>query len=131
MPYGLSEHRKGRHMVVGARERSEVRDEQLDIFECRLLVFLEIDAEPAGGEAAVALRLFRATNAVSSSASATVTRPTPRAVTSASTRLPRSSARRKIVRGWPCEVDVAPPRGRAASPVYDGGKPCNCCHIEK
>jgi hypothetical protein len=31
---------------------------------------------------------------------------------SASTRLPRSSARRKIVRGCPCEVDAAPPWGR-------------------
>jgi hypothetical protein len=40
------------------------------------------------------------------------TRPISRAVTSARTRLPRSSARRKIVRGWPCEVDAAPPRGR-------------------
>jgi hypothetical protein len=32
----------------------------------------------------------------------------PRVVTSARTRLSCSSARRKIVRGWPCEVDAAP-----------------------
>jgi hypothetical protein len=34
------------------------------------------------------------------------------AATSASTRLSPSSARRKIVRGWPCEVDAPPARGR-------------------
>ena len=32
--------------------------EQRDIFERRLLLFLEIEAEPAGGEAAVAVRLL-------------------------------------------------------------------------
>jgi hypothetical protein len=31
------------------------------------------------------------------------------AVASAPIRFPRSSARRKIVRGWPCEVEAAPP----------------------
>jgi hypothetical protein len=51
-------------------------------------------------------------SAVSSSASAIVTRPISRAVTSASRRFSRSSARRKIVRGWPCEVDAPPLRGR-------------------
>jgi hypothetical protein len=75
-------------------------------------VFLEPEAEPAGGKAAIALGCFRATSAVSSSASAIVTRPIARVVTSARTRLPRSSARRKIVRGWSCEVDAAPLRGR-------------------
>jgi hypothetical protein len=45
-------------VVLWGRERSQVRDEQRDIFECRLLVFLEIEAEPAGSEAAVALGLL-------------------------------------------------------------------------
>jgi hypothetical protein len=45
-------------VISRVRDRSQVRDEQCDIFERRLLVFLEIEAEPAGGEAAVALRLF-------------------------------------------------------------------------
>jgi hypothetical protein len=44
-------------VVVRARERSQVRDEQRDIFQCHFLVFLEIVAEPAGGEAPVAFRL--------------------------------------------------------------------------
>jgi hypothetical protein len=33
-------------------------------------------------------------------------------VASAPIRFPRSSARRKAVHGWPCEVDVPPPWGR-------------------
>jgi hypothetical protein len=45
-------------VVFSGRERLQIRDEQRDIFERRLLVFLEIDAEPAGGEAAVTLRLL-------------------------------------------------------------------------
>jgi hypothetical protein len=45
-------------VVFSSGERSQVRDEELDMLERRLLVFLEIDAEPAGGEAAVAVRLF-------------------------------------------------------------------------
>jgi hypothetical protein len=45
-------------VVLWGRERSQLRDEQRDIFERRLFVFLEIEAEPAGGEAAVALGLF-------------------------------------------------------------------------
>jgi len=76
-------------------------------------------------------RCFHATSAVSSSAPAIVTRPISRAVTSASTRLSCSSARRKIVRGWPCEVDVPPPGAETARPVYDGGIPCNLRHIER
>jgi hypothetical protein len=43
-----------------------------------------------------------------SSGSPAKIRPTSRAVASATTRLPRSSAWRKIVRGWPCEGDAAP-----------------------
>jgi hypothetical protein len=73
---------------------------------------------------------LRATSAVSSSASAIVTRPISRAVTSARTRLSCSSARRKIVRGWPCEVDVLHLRGRDGeaslerhSPTRGGGSP--------
>jgi hypothetical protein len=45
-------------MLFRARESSQVRDELLDMLKRRLLVFLEIEAEPAGGEAAVALGLF-------------------------------------------------------------------------
>src|SRR5205807_1026642 len=39
-------------------------------------------------------------------------RPVVSSVASETSRFPRSSARRKTVRGWPCEVDVSPPRGR-------------------
>jgi hypothetical protein len=39
-------------VVLGGRERLQIRDEQRDILERRLLVLLEINAEPAGGEAA-------------------------------------------------------------------------------
>jgi hypothetical protein len=45
-------------MVLWGRERSQVGDEWLDIFERCLLMFLEVEAQPAGGEAAVAVRLF-------------------------------------------------------------------------
>jgi hypothetical protein len=65
-------------------------------------VFFEVEAEPAGGEAAVALRLLPRDRAVSSSASA-------------STRLSRSSARRKItgmpLRGRPLLLSGAGRRG--------------------
>jgi hypothetical protein len=53
-----SQDRERRGVIISAPERSQLRDEQLDIFECCLLVFLEPEAQPAGGEAAVAVRLF-------------------------------------------------------------------------
>ena len=58
LPCGLPQNRERRRVVLRARERSQVRDEQLDIFERRLLVFLEPEAEPTGGEAAKAVRLL-------------------------------------------------------------------------
>jgi hypothetical protein len=57
-PCGLPQDRECRRMLFRARERSQVRDEQFDMLKRRLLVFLEIEAEPAGGEAAVAVRLL-------------------------------------------------------------------------
>jgi hypothetical protein len=39
-------------VILRGRQRSQVRDEQVDIFERGLLMLLEIEAEPAGGEAA-------------------------------------------------------------------------------
>jgi hypothetical protein len=45
-------------VVFSGGESSQVRDEQPDIFERRLLVFLEPEAEPAGGETGVAGRLL-------------------------------------------------------------------------
>jgi hypothetical protein len=57
-PCGLPQNCERRGVVFSGGERSQVRDEQLDIVECRLLVFLEIEAQPAGGEAALAVRLF-------------------------------------------------------------------------
>jgi hypothetical protein len=47
-----------RGVILWHGERLQARDEQPDFFERRLLVFLEIETEPAGGEAAVAVRLF-------------------------------------------------------------------------
>ena len=58
MPSGPPQDRERRGVVLGRRERSQVRDEQFDIFERRPLVFLEAEAQPAGGEAAVAVRLY-------------------------------------------------------------------------
>jgi hypothetical protein len=40
------------------RKRSQVRDQQLDLFERCLLVLLEVQARPAGSEPAVAVRLL-------------------------------------------------------------------------
>jgi hypothetical protein len=85
-------------VVLSGRERSQVRDEHLDMLERRLLVFLEIEAQPAGGETAVAMRLFTGDQRRQLERLGIVTRPISRAVTSARTRLPRSSARLKIVR---------------------------------
>ena len=99
-------------MVLWGRERWQGRDEQRDVIEGHPLVFFEPEAEPAGGEAAVAVRLFPRDQCGQLERLAIVTRPISRAVTSASTRLSCSSARRKIVREWPCEVDAAPLRGR-------------------
>jgi hypothetical protein len=45
-------------MVLRGRQRLQIRDDQRDIFERRLLVLLEVEAEPSGGEAAVAVRLL-------------------------------------------------------------------------
>ena len=59
-PCDLPQNRERRGVVLSCRERSQVRDEQRDIFERRLLVFLEREAEPAGGEATVTLRLVSA-----------------------------------------------------------------------
>src|SRR4029079_11287784 len=57
-PCGLPQNRKRPGVVFSGSERSQVRDEQLDMLELRLLVLLEPEAKPAGGEAAVALGLF-------------------------------------------------------------------------
>jgi hypothetical protein len=45
-------------MVVWVRYRSQVRDQELDIFECGLLVLIKVKAQPAGSKAAVAVRLL-------------------------------------------------------------------------
>jgi hypothetical protein len=37
-------------VILPGSERSQVRDEYLDMLERRLLVFLEKEAEPAGSE---------------------------------------------------------------------------------
>ena len=71
------------------------------MLERRLLVFLEKEAEPAGGEAAVAVRLFPRDQCRQLERLSDFTRPISRAVTSASTRLSCFSVRRKMVRGWP------------------------------
>ena len=58
-------------------------------------------------------RLRSATSAVKSSASARLRPRISRAASSAATTLPTSIDRRKIVSGWPCDVDSgAPIRGR-------------------
>jgi len=44
-------------VILWIGERSQARDEQHDILKRRPLVFLEPEAEPAGGEAAVAFGL--------------------------------------------------------------------------
>ncbi len=54
-------------------------------------------------------RSRNAISAVSSSASERSRPPSSRAVISAATRLPCSSARRNTVRGWPCDVTAASP----------------------
>jgi len=51
LPCGLPEDCERRGVVLLLGERLQVRDEQRHIFERRPLVFLEIEAEPAGGEA--------------------------------------------------------------------------------
>jgi hypothetical protein len=45
-------------VILRSRERSQIPYEQRDILERRLLVFLEPEAQPAGGEAAVAIGLL-------------------------------------------------------------------------
>jgi hypothetical protein len=54
---------------------------------------------------------FRAISIVRSSASVRLSGGSSFAVASATTRLPRSTARLKMVGGWPCEVDAPPPPG--------------------
>jgi hypothetical protein len=58
LPGSLPEDREHGGVLVRTRKRSQVRDERSDIIEPRLLVLLEVEAEPAGGEAAVALWLL-------------------------------------------------------------------------
>ena len=95
LPCGLSQDRERRAVVLWGSERSQVRNEQLDMLERRTLVFLEIETEPAGGEVAAAVRLFPCNECVSSSASAIVTRPISRAATSAMKRLSRCARRKE------------------------------------
>jgi hypothetical protein len=54
----LSQDRKRRGVILWDGERLKVRDEQSDVFECRLLVLFEEETKPAGGEASVAVRLL-------------------------------------------------------------------------
>ena len=54
--YGFSQPRQRRRVLPRAHERLQIRDEQRDLFKRRPFVFFE--AEPAGSEAAVAVRLF-------------------------------------------------------------------------
>jgi hypothetical protein len=57
MPCGLPEDCERRGVILWIGERSQARDEQRDILKRRPLVFLEPEAEPPGGEAAVAFGL--------------------------------------------------------------------------
>ena len=58
LSHSLSQDRERRGVLRQARKRSQVRDKQRHIVERRLLVLFEPEAEPAGGEAAVAVRLL-------------------------------------------------------------------------
>jgi hypothetical protein len=58
LAYHLPQDRERRGVVTWGRQRPEVRDEELDILERRLLVLLEVEAQPASGEAALTVRLF-------------------------------------------------------------------------
>jgi hypothetical protein len=50
--------RKRRGLILWHGERLQARDEQPDIFERRLLVLIQVEAEPASGEAPVTVRLL-------------------------------------------------------------------------
>jgi hypothetical protein len=54
----LSSGRKRRGVILWHGERLQARDEQPDIFERRLLVLIQVEAEPASGEAPVTVRLL-------------------------------------------------------------------------
>jgi hypothetical protein len=77
------------------------------MLERRLLLFLEVEAELAGCEAAVAVRLLPRHQCGQLERLGHRHAAISRAVTSARTRLSCSSARRRIVRGWPARF---PPR---------------------
>ena len=89
--------------------------------------FLEIETEPAWGEAAVAVRLFPRNQCRQLEVPSA--RAPPRSSLgrspARSPRFSRSSARLKIVRGWPCEVDAAPLRAERPSgrPKFRRGSP--------
>jgi hypothetical protein len=71
---------------------------------------------------------LRAIRSVSSSASPRLIRPISFAVASATSGFPCSSARRKTVRAWPCEVDAHPPRGRDDAPESRGSPASDPLH---
>ena len=55
---GLPQDCEPRAVVLCGRESLKVRDEQSDVFECRLLMLFEEETKPAGGEATVTVRLL-------------------------------------------------------------------------
>jgi hypothetical protein len=55
---GSPQDRKRRGVILWHGERLQARDEQRDMFERRLLVLFQVEAEPAGGEVAVAIGLL-------------------------------------------------------------------------
>jgi hypothetical protein len=99
------------HRPSPTRAGKAGRDHQ-SFVDRRLGMLLEVAQQTAGRDSGMPAWLFVRVSTVSSSASGRLIDPTSFAVASATSRLPCSSARRKTVREWPCEVDAPPPRGR-------------------
>ncbi len=100
--------------VAVAGEGREAGGDKGQINDRGFIVLLEVALQPAGRDARMLCGSFLAISSVSSSVSTRPTLPISLAVASATSKFSCWSARLKTVRGWPCEVDVPPPRAGTA-----------------
>jgi hypothetical protein len=100
-----------RLLVLRPAEREQRADDRRQLLDRRVSL-LQVAAQPAGGEAAVPLRLLARDERGQLQRVGEPELRSSCAVASEMTRLPESSARRKTTRGCPCEVAAPPLWGR-------------------
>jgi hypothetical protein len=98
-----------RLFVTLAGQSGEARRDHHRLLDRCALVLLEVAKEPACGDAWMPVPLLAGDQDGQLKRLGEADPPTSLAVASATSKFPCSSARRKTVRGCPCEVIAAPP----------------------